>query len=394
MSMIPEHVPAALVRDFNLEFHGPVDDLFPRMDALRDQGRLLWIQGGLSGSASGAWMFTEAQDIRAALQQPDLFSSQLGADSGLPTMIPIFMDPPEHTQYRRLLNPLFAPGVVNRMEVDIQRRIHLIVEDLVDRNSCDFVADVAIQFPTRVFTSWIGLPEDETGKFVSLVRALMHGADGENTRDAAMGNVFIVLNQLISHRIGHPADDLISEIIALDLDGRPLSTDELFRIAFLLFLAGLDTVAAALSFAFWHLAQTPPARRAITTGDIPVAQAAEELLRRHSFVNLPRVVARDTEFDGVTLKRGDPVVLALAMASRDPQEYHDASNVDFGRDGNRHYAFGVGPHRCLGSHLARLEMQLALEEWHARIPDYSLDGDVESYAGTVMGVTSLPLRWA
>jgi cytochrome P450 len=373
------------------------------MDALRDEGRVLWIQAGMAGTlgtSTGAWLFTRAEDIRSALQQPDVFSSRLGgdgSDGGMPPMIPIFLDPPDHTQYRRLLNPLFSPGVVGRMEESIRARIHTIVDGLVDRGGCDFVADVAIQFPTRVFTSWMGLPEDETDRFVALVSALIHGgeADGEAARNAAVLDVFGVLNQLIADRVATPADDLMSQIAGQELDGRPLSQDELLRIAFLLFLAGLDTVAAALSFSFWHLAQSPGDRRAISTGAVSTGQAVEELLRRHSFVNLPRLVARDVEFAGVELRKGDPVVLSLPMASRDPDEYDDAVAVRLDREGGggRHYAFGLGPHRCLGSHLARLEMRMALDEWHARIPDYRLDGDPGAYAGTVMGVTDLPLRW-
>jgi cytochrome P450 len=178
------------------------------------------------------------------------------------------------------------------------------------------------------------------------------------------------------------------------MDGRPLRADELLRIASLLFIAGLDTVVAALSFSFWHLAQEPDDRRRITDGSVDTQVVVEELLRRHSFVNLPRIVAQDFEFAGVQLKRGDSCVVSLPLASRDPDAYGNAASVDFERDDVRHYAFGLGPHRCIGSHLARLEMRIAFEEWHARIPDYELAGEVGSYAGTVMGVTTLPLRWS
>jgi cytochrome P450 len=390
----PAHVPEELVRDFTLEFRGPIDEVFPRLDALREQGRALWLQGGTGYGARGAWLFTQAEDIRVVLQRPELFTSSWLNSGGLPAMIPIFMDPPEHTRYRRLLNPLFAPGVVAAMERSIRTRIERLVDNLVERGSCDFVADVAIQFPTRVFTSWIGLPEDDTDTFVGLVRALVHGDEGREGRNNAMGQVISVLGELIAERTAQPTDDLMSDIIRLDLDDRPLTSEELFRIAFLLFLAGLDTVAAALSFSFWHLAETPADRRAIATGAIPTDQAVEEMLRRHSFVNLPRAAACDMAFAGVQVKKGDFVVVSLPMASRDPAEHANPTDVDLARENNRHYAFGLGPHRCIGSHLARLEMRLALDAWHARIPDYWLDGEVAAYAGAVMGVSSLPLRWA
>jgi cytochrome P450 len=387
----PSHVPEGLVRDISLDFRGPMDELFPRLDALREEGRALWVQ---TPFGTGAWLFTRAADIRAALQSPDLFSNQFGGIGNEPMMIPIFLDPPDHTKWRRLLNPLFSPPVIARMEDTIRTRMRKLVDGLADRDGCDFTAEVAVRFPTRVFTSWIGLPEDDTERLVGIVSALIHASSDDPARGQAMMDAYSVLYELIDARLERPTDDLMSTIIGLELDGRALKKDELFRIAFLLFLAGLDTVAAALSFSFWHLAQSPEDRATIADGAVDTQLVVEELLRRHSFVNLPRIVARDAEFAGVHVKTGDPVVISLPLASRDPDAYGNAAAVDFARDDVRHYAFGMGPHRCIGSHLARLEMRIAFEEWHARIPDYRLDGEVGSYAGSVMGITSLPLRWA
>jgi len=386
----PPHVPPDIVRNVSLDFRGPVEELFPRLDALRDEGRVLWIE---TPYGNGAWLFTHAADVRALLQNPNVFSNQFAGLDNEPMLIPIFLDPPDHTQWRRLLNPLFSPPVIAKMEEAIRARMHALVDELATRDSCDFVAEVSIQFPTRVFVSWIGLPEEETDRFVDMVRTLLHAPQDDPARGAAVSGAYVALNQLIDERMANPTDDLMSSIIRLEMDGRPLRKDELFRIAFLLFIAGLDTVAAALGFSWWHLAQSPEDRRKIVDGSVPTQQIVEELLRRHSFVNLPRIVKQDTTFAGVDLKRGDAVMVSLPLASRDPEAYGNAASVDFERDDVRHYAFGMGPHRCIGSHLARLEMRIALEEWHARIPDYALDGPVESYAGSVMGVTSLPLRW-
>ncbi len=386
---VPDHVPAEIVREVNLDFRGPMDEMLARLDALRLHGRVLWVEG-LSGT--GAWLFTRAADIRTALQSPQLLSNRFSGFDSAPTMIPVSLDPPEHTRWRRLLNPLFAPQVVGAMEDSMRRRMRGIVAELAPSGACDFVADVAVQFPTRVFTSWIGLPEDDTPRFVRIVSSLLHDSDPA-ARGVAVTRAYSALNQLVDDRMASPGDDLISVIAGLEYDGRPLTKDELLKIAFFLFLAGLDTVAAALSFSFWQLAQSPQHRRRIATGDVGTERVVEELLRRHSFLNLPRIVARDVEFAGVRLRRGDPVVLSLALASRDPEEYRDAAAVDFDRDDVRHYAFGLGPHRCIGSHLARLELRVAMQEWHSRIPDYVLDGEVEGYAGLVMGATNLPLRW-
>src|SRR5262245_10672434 len=395
---VPSHVPPELVRTFDFNFHGPLEDLFPRIDALRDEGeRVLWLNGGLVGGGysegpRGAWLFCDSDDIRQGFQTTDLFSSANMGGGGIPMMIPISMDPPEHTKYRRLLTPLFAPAVVQTMEDSIRARIVKLVDDIAPNGETEFVSEVAIQFPTRVFTSWIGLPEEETVRFVNLSDVLIHGTDDNERAEASLGAVGVLM-ELITARMAHPTDDLMSQIVVQEVDGRPLTEDELLSIAFLLFLAGLDTVAAALSFSFWHLAQTPADRAALVNHEIPAAQAVEELLRRHSFVNLGRTVTRDAEFAGVQLKQGDTVMLSTVLASRDPDEYDAATEVQLDRESPRHYAFGAGPHRCVGSHLARLEMRIAFDEWHARIPDYRLGGPVESYGGGVMGVTTLPLTW-
>jgi cytochrome P450 len=390
----PTHVPDELVRNFSFEFSGPPDEMFSRIDALRDGHRVLWADAPLhrgDGEAFGMWLLTSAEDIRHVLQQPELFSSETRANAHQPKMIPIFLDPPDHARYRRLLTPLFAPKVIETMEAGIQGRVDDLVDAIAPRGACEFVSDVAVQFPTRVFASWMGLAEDQTGRFVDLVNALIHGTPEES--QAAMMDAAGVLGDLIAARVAEPTDDLMSQIIGVELDGEPLSHDELFRTAYLLFLAGLDTVAAALSLSFWHLAQSPSDRAALVSGEVTTEDAAEELLRRHSFVNLTRQLTTDVEIGGVQLRKGDMVLTSLPLASRDPLEYDEATEVHLDRADNRHYAFGAGPHRCLGSHLARLEMRIFLDTWHRAIPNYTLGGGTEAYGGTVMGVRRLPLRW-
>jgi cytochrome P450 len=398
----PAHVPEELVRRFAFDFRGPVDDIHPRLDALRGEGRVLWLETGMGvgygGLARGAWLFTHADDIRAALQAPDMFSSEHhelgdGAEEFIPRMIPIFMDPPDHTKFRRILNPLFSPAVIATMEESIQTRITRLVDGIAPRGECDFVQEIAVQFPTRVFTSWFGLPEEDTDRFVDMVSTQLHGSNDEE-RMAASAGAMEALATLVGARMAEPTGDLMSQIVRQPVDGRALTFEELMSIAVLLFLAGLDTVAAALSFSFWYLAQSPANRRALATGAVPAPKAVEEMLRRHSFVSPPRRVAHDLEFAGVAMRENDPVIIMLPLASRDPDEYADATSVHLDRDGNRHYAFGAGPHRCVGSHLARLEMRLAFAAWHARIPEYELAGDALGYGGTVMGVSTLPLRWS
>lgn len=390
-------MPGDVVREFELNFRGPVGELHPHLDALRQEGRALWLRPpglGYGAPSGGYWLFTREEDIRSALTRPDIFGQDLGpTTAGGPeqALLPIGLDPPDHATYRRMLAPLFAPDVAAAMEAQTRDRIRALVSELAPRGGCEFVADVATRFPTRVFISWLGLPEAETDRFVATANVLVHGRRGE--RAEAMGEAMAVLDTLVSDRTAEPTGDLMSQIASQTVQGRRLDHEELTSIALLLFMAGLHTVAAALSFSFWHLASAPEDRRALAVGRVDPATAVEELLRRHAFVNLPRRVRRDVEFAGVSLKAGDRVLLSLPLASRDTAAFDDATEVRLDRRHNRHVAFGAGPHRCLGSHLARLELRLALEEWHARIPEYRLEGEAVAYAGPVMGVSRLQLGW-
>ena len=384
----PVHVPIDRARAFEWDYLGSLGGLYARMDALHDDAGVVWLQ---PENGPGFWLLTSEEEIRRAFREPVNFSNRMGRSDDVPMMIPLMLDPPEHTAYRRLLQPLFSKGAVASLEPAIRRRFQALLEGVRGRGRCDFVEDIAIRYPTEIFTEWMGLPEEETSGYVALVAALIHGTSDE--RAAAVLDLHAGLGSLIAQRLASPGDDLMSNITRLEIDGRPVTADELVRIAFLLFIAGLDTVVAALSLSMAHLAQTVDDRRALVDGTVSTDRAIEELLRRHAFVNVPRKVAQDVVVDGVTLRQGDSLVLSTTLASRDPDVLTCPFDVDFERDAAHNFAFGLGTHHCLGAHLARLEMRVALDEWHAVIPDYELDGDPEAYGGFVMGLTHLPLRW-
>jgi cytochrome P450 len=390
----PVHVPEDLVRDFDIHAGGELDDILARFAAIgRDPERVVWLPVPFDDDSGdpGAWLLTKGEDIRAALQQPDLFSSDsLRVATGL-VLAPATLDPPLHTAYRRVLDPLMSPRVVREMEQSIRARAVALVESVAGAGGCEFVGDVAVHFPTRVFTSWFGLAEEQTGYFVSLVGAILHDA-GPESRQAA-GAAIGILSELIAARLAAPADDLVSSLIAIEPDGRRLAAHELLGMSFLLFIAGLDTVVAAMSFSVAHLARHPAQRAAVVSGAVPVATAVEELLRRYSFVNPPRRLTKDTTFAGVAMRAGDLLITSTHLASTSDADYPDALDVDFGRGPVRHYGFGAGAHRCLGSHLARLELRVFLQEWHARIPTYELVTTPLGHAGSVMGLRELRLRW-
>jgi cytochrome P450 len=351
-----------------------------------------------SDAHQGFWVLTRYDDILSAYQDPGLFSSRaISVIAPNPTYqwIPIMLDQPEHTTWRRLLRPLFTSGRATTMRDQIRRRCAELIDELVQRGSCDFVTDFARRYPTTVFLELIGLPAERLDEFLEWEYAVLHPPPSGAGRAEAMGKVAACFTELIAQRRREPRDDLVSAAIAFELDGRAVSDGELLELCVLLFLAGLDTVAAQLSYMFWHLATHDADRARITADPGVIPDAVEEMLRAYALVLPARKLTADVELHGCPMKAGDMVMLPLMMATRDARVFPDPTRVDFDRKQNRHLAFGAGPHRCLGSHLARQELRIALEEWHARIPGYRIpDGAApREHASLVLGLDSLPLTW-
>jgi cytochrome P450 len=399
---VPAHVPAEAVCPFDYH-HDPrfATDAFGPFDAFDAvRGRRAFF----SPAYGGYWVLTEAADIRAALQQPDVFSSRI---TGIPPtprprrLLPLELDPPDHGAYRHPLASVFSPGAVARLEPAIRRTCATLVDGFAAAGRCELLSDFAVPFPTTIFVDLLGLPASEVHRFAAWNHALLHAHDRPEVRTEAKGAIAAYLEDLVTRRIGEARrgegrdDDLFAVLATAEVDGRPLTPDEIFDYAFLLFIAGLDTVTAALGFSFAYLARHPDHRRQLVADPALVPGAVEELLRAHSIVNPARTVTTDVDFAGVGLRAGDRVLVSTVLANRDPAEFDEPGTVDFSRTANRHVAFGAGPHRCLGSHLARAELRIALEEFHRRIPDYRVaDGAViRAHGGGSMGVDHLPLVW-
>jgi cytochrome P450 len=273
-----------------------------------------------------------------------------------------------------------------------------LVEGFAKDGACDLLARLARPFPTTVFVSMLGLPLAEAQTFEQWNHDLLHAYDDPAAREAAGKNILTYLDELVARRQSEgpdSADDVLSVLLRASVDGRALDHDELVDYAFMLFIAGLDTVTAILGFSFHRLATEPELQLRLAAQPNLVPSAVEELLRAHAIVNTARVVTDDVTFAGVAMKAGDRVLLATALASRDPSEFDRATAIVLDREANRHLAFGAGPHRCLGSHLARLEMAIAIEELHARVPAYRLAPDeaVTVHGGGVLGIDRLPIEW-
>jgi cytochrome P450 len=349
----------------------------------------------------GHWVFTDLDIIRDAYQSPDLLSSS----AIVPTqpdppyfLIPEMVDPPLHTKYRQLLSPRFSPGTIAALEDKVRARCIALLEPLAERGSCDFVKDFGSHYPTTVFMDLMGLPLSEFDQFMEWEDAILHlthedDPDGSRAY-AAQVAVMEYFKGLIVDRRQDPTDDLTSFIVNGRLDGELLAEQDILFTLLLMFMAGLDTVTQQLAYSFLHLATHPEDRRRIVEHPEIIPDAVEEFLRAYAIVVPGRKATRDEVFHGCPISKGDMVILPLVAANHDPRTFSEPDKVILDRKPNPHLAFGAGPHRCIGSHLARREMRIALEEWHKRIPDYRLaDGGEPQEHGGMMGMHNLPLVW-
>jgi len=340
-------------------------------------------------------------DVEMVLRDPARFSSHFAAGSklGFP-LIPITVDPPDHHRYRRLLDPLFGPKQMGRLEGAITARADALIDAFAERGACDVAEEFAVPLPCGVFLDLMGLPSEELDTFVRWKEAILRGTDGSLAGDdplrlAAQHESTQRFEQLIEERRAQPRDDLLSVLIDAEIEGVPITREELLGICHIMLIAGLDTVTDSLTCFFAYLAEHPDQRQRIVDDPALIPAAVEELLRYESPVPfIVRVATCATEVRGVPVAAGDHVVCLLGSADTDEQVIPGADTVDFDREGNRHFAFGVGIHRCLGSHLARLELRLALARWHARIPEYRVPDGVELvFAPILRQVEHLPLEF-
>ena len=367
---------------------------FDNFDRLREAAPLYF------GDAAGHefWLVTRMADIRSAFQAPQTFSSSAvgPTDPDPPYMwIPEMLDPPIHTRWRQLLGPLFSPAAVAKLEPKVRQRFAEILDEIAPRGECDYVADVALRFPNTIFMEIMGLPVSDADQFQEWETSILHtGAVGNEESLKAMFEVNAYFMGLVEERRKAPRDDLLSTAMNFEIDGQRVSDEDLLSFCLLMFMAGLDTVAMQLSYSMMHLATHDEDRRRLVADPSLFPVAIEEFLRYYSFVTPGRKVVQDTEINGCPVKAGQMVYLPLVSANRDTAEFPDADRVVVDRAVNRHIAFGAGPHRCLGSHLARQELRIGLTEWHARVPEYHLvEGVPIREHGGQIGLDNLPLTW-
>lgn len=397
---VPDHVPSALVRDIRLfTVPGRHPDPFSAAAALHEDIPVFYMPIGAT-PGRGAWCVTRAEDARYVLQNPQIFSSAnmtgfsqfAGEDWPL---IPLELDPPEHTKYRALMNRLLSLPAVNAMADDVRARAVELIDPVAERGNCEFMAAFGRPFPVTIFMELMGLPQAEMPVFLKWEDELLHGLDLPCRMNAAR-EIAQYLRTLIAERRKRPVADLISLAVGMEVDDRGLTDDEIMGICFLLFIGGLDTVASSLGFYFQHMATHPEIQEYLRRAPERIPYVINEYLRAYSVVTTQRSVTQDTELAGIALRKGDWVMINYGTVSLDPTECPRPREVELDRKANhRHFAFGFGPHFCFGMHLARRELSVALEEWTQRIPTFRLDPahEVEIHNGNLFGVDRLHLLW-
>ncbi len=376
---------------------GPILSHFEEWDELREQHPAFW-----SDLYGGHWVITRFDAIRHALQEPTTFSNQstiISDPNPEYTFIPTFLDPPEHGKYRTLYNARFSPGMVTRVSPAAREAANRYIDAFIDDGGCDFMTAFADPFPTDVFLNAINLPAEDTPLFVSWVHAVFGGLSGTDPQAGvrAQAEMRDYFKEMFDKRRVEPQDldvDILTYLLSAEIDGRPIPEDDLLNMAVVLVLAGLDTTKSQLGYNFHYLATHPEERRRLVEDPSLMPTAIEELLRFHAFVPPARKLKQDVDYEGCPMRAGQMVLMPLWSANRDPRAFDEAGTVRIDRSPNRHTAFGAGPHRCAGAHLARRELLVAMEEWHKRIPEYHLDpAEPIVEHGWQCGPDNLPLVW-
>jgi cytochrome P450 len=358
-----------------------------------------------------SWLPTRYEDVTAIAHDIEHFSSQRvavipGAEDdgdgevddfegpnleyGLP---PISADPPLHTWTRRLLLPWFSHRRVESYVPMTRDLCRGLLNGFADAGHADAAADYAQQIPVRVIAHVLGVSTDMSDTFTEWVRDVLEFADDpERRQHGALGLLNYFVAQL-EYRRSNPGEDLLSELLATEVEGKPLEDGLILGIAALVLIAGVDTTWSAIGSSLWHLASHPDDLKRMVAEPELMPLALEELLRAYSPVTMARLVTQDYEYGGCPMKEGDKVLMNFPAANRDPEAFDHPDEVLLDRAHNRHVAFGSGIHRCAGSNLARMELQVALEEWLGRIPSFSLEEgkDIAWAGGQVRGPRILPV---
>jgi cytochrome P450 len=376
----------------------PIFGNYELLDAEREQAPFLWNVAG----KTPFWMVTRFEHVHEALRMPEVFSNDV-INALQPWMkvqfLPQNLNGPEHTNMRKVLNRWFSPAAVRKMEPLVLSHCRTLIEELVPKGRCDFVAEFGIRFPTDMFLASLGLPMEDGPRFVEWVEAIFSSFTGGKAAIEASAQIKQYFAEKLDERIAHPGDpetDFLTRLSTSEIEGERFDREEILTICMTLMTAGLDTTRSALGYIFHHLATHEEDRRDLVADPALVPKAIEEFVRLYTLILQDgRLVMEDIDFHGCEMKKGDVVWLGLAQANRDPRMFPDPEVYDPARPNlNKHLGFAAGPHRCLGMHLARHELVIALTEWHKMLPNYRLASDAPLMErGAQLTLKTLPIEW-
>ncbi|MET0377948.1 MAG: cytochrome P450 [Spongiibacteraceae bacterium] len=397
MAPIPSHVPTELIWDhpeiktFARQLADPYDIVAP----LHAGPDIIWARGAAYGEPG--WILTRHDPIQDAFLDPATFTStetyEVGPLLGVDwRQVPLELDPPDHRAYRMVLQPWFNPNAINRLETFIRDTANELIERFEARGQCEFFSEFSCLFPSYIFLHLMGMPRENLDEFLGWTHGFMRSTD-MSVRIASIRKIRDYLESYIAKRRQEaPRDDLVDTILTAQVDGKPLTHNEVMGMCIMLYLGGLDTVVSSLGWYMRYLATHPNLQERLRAnpGDIPAAVA--DFLRAHGVVMTRRKVTRDVEFHGVKMLKGDWVVLPTQLAGRDDRIYTEPERVDPDRE-QRHLTLGKGVHNCLGAHLAGREIKIVLEEFLARFSSIRIakGAEIKFDIEGVWAVTQLPL---
>jgi cytochrome P450 len=370
----------------------------PTYAALREGSPVVRVDG------VGVVVSTRA-GVDEVLRNPGVFSSNMSAHD-LKTrrpLIPLQVDPPAHRTYRKILDPLFAPKRMTALEGPVVGLVNDLIDAFAEDDEIDFATQFSVPFPSQVFLTLFGLPLTDLPTFLRMKDGVIrpdhvvghefgHPETEAHQRQTA-DSIYAYFERVLEEREGGRRDDLLGQLLDAEVDGDRLTREDIVDICFLLLIAGLDTVTASLDCFFGHLAQDANARRRLVREPEAIPSVVEELLRWETPVMaVARVATQEAEVGGCPVRSGEHVMAVIGAANVDDAEFPASGELRWDREVNRHLAFGGGIHRCLGSHLARLELRVALQEWHRRIPEYCVKPGAElNFTAGIRTLESFPM---
>lgn len=378
----------------------PAGSYWKLLDELREEAPIMWNDA----HGVGFWMVQRHDQVLEVMQQPKLFSNDviqaINPREDAIYFLPNMLNAPEHNDMRRLLNRWFTPAAVRKAEPLMVERANSLIDEIIVQGRHEFVTGFAMRYPTDLLLQILGMPVEDGPQMVQWVEAIFGGAFGGEGGHAAVNKIKGYFEPAFEDRVKNPRDpetDFVTYLLQTPIrDDKPLSREDALTVCMTMMTAGLDTTRSALGYIMRDLAADDEHRRYVIENTENLPNVVEEYVRIHNLIMQPgREVTQDVDFHGVQMKKGDVVWIGIAQACRDPREFDDPTTFNPDRENlAKHLGWGAGGHRCIGMHLARHEIVIALREWHKRIPNYRVvnpEGLMER--GVQLSLQSMELEW-